>query len=194
MILTATWPPLTRQLQSVCDMMSTLTAYRRSEQRDMERQFLMTIEKYSNIINRICRSFSGREAEFDDLRQDALTNIWTGLQAYRGEADLKSWIYRVTFNTCVSTYRRNKVARLTVSDDKATNLAGENDSRREDSEWLLAAINTLSPENHAIIAMWLDDLKYEEIAKVIGMNKNTVGTRVKRIKEELQKMRTLKNI
>lgn len=194
MIQTATWPSLTKLLQTVSNLMSVLTDHGRSEQRILERQFLMTVEKYSDIINRICRSFSGKEAEFDDLRQDALTNIWTGLKNYRGEADLKSWIYRVTFNTCVSTYRRNRVARLTVSDDKATQVAGESDSRREDTEWLLAAINTLSPENHAIIAMWLDDLKYEEIAEVMGMNKNTVGTRVKRIKEELQRMTTLKNL
>ena len=49
-------------------------------------------------------------------------------------------------------------------------------------------IRLLGSEEKAIILMWLDENSYEEIAEVIGIKRNTVATRIKRIKEKLVKM------
>ena len=56
---------------------------------------------------------------------------------------------------------------------------------REKLEWLYAIIARLNPMEKALILMWLDELSYEEIAMNMGIPRNTVATRLYRIKEKI---------
>lgn len=47
------------------------------------------------------------------------------------------------------------------------------------------AISTLDPMDKAIILMWLDELSYDEIAANMGIPRNTVATRLHRIRKRL---------
>lgn len=161
-----------------------------------ERTFLDVIDRYGSVIGRICRSFATVVEEEADLRQDVLINIWKGMASFRAEADMKTWIYRVTMNTCVSSQRRRPKGEAIRLDTLPTpdSLPGKDDKERatrnqsayENSQWLQAMLNSLSLDDHAIMAMWLDDLPYDEIAALMGMNRNTVATRVRRAKERLR--------
>lgn len=46
-------------------------------------------------------------------------------------------------------------------------------------------INNLKGDDKAIILLWLDELPYEEIANIIGLPRNTLATRLRRIKQRL---------
>lgn len=72
----------------------------------LEREFKELIAIENATISRICFSYSCSVAEFEDLRQDALINIWRGMHGFRGESSVKTWIYRVTVNSCLSTIRK----------------------------------------------------------------------------------------
>ena len=50
---------------------------------------------------------------------------------------------------------------------------------------LYASISTLNPMDKALILMWLDELSYEEIANNLGIPRNTVASRLSRIKDKL---------
>ena len=49
-------------------------------------------------------------------------------------------------------------------------------------------IQQLKYEDRAIILMWLDEKSYDEISELMGMNRNTVAVRLKRIKERLVRL------
>lgn len=158
-----------------------------AERRRMEALFIETVDRHHDDMERICRSFAADEADRQDLMQDAMVNIWRGLQTFRGESNLRTWVYRVTLNTCVSTFRkRPKESRGMLEEADAAVASGASDY--EMAQWLEAALKTLSPIDHAIIVMWLDRLPTEEIANVAGMQKQTVATRIHRIKLKLKKI------
>lgn len=52
-------------------------------------------------------------------------------------------------------------------------------------ETLHFLISLLSPEEKALIMLWLDEKSYDEISEVTGFNRNTVATKLRRIKEKL---------
>ncbi len=52
-------------------------------------------------------------------------------------------------------------------------------------QWLYSAISQLNPIDKAIILMWLDELSYDDIAKNMGIPRNTVASRLSRIKVKL---------
>ncbi len=57
--------------------------------------------------------------------------------------------------------------------------------QRKKLEWLYSIIAQLNPMDKALILMWLDELSYEEIALNMGIPRNTVASRLHRIKEKI---------
>ena len=152
----------------------------------LEREFKELIDIENATISRICFSYSNTVDEFEDLRQDAIINIWRGMSGFRGESSSKTWIYRVTVNSCLSTIRKQSRHKH-ESLDGLYELIDRDDSDKEAIEELHRVINTLDPEEKAIIMMWLDELSYDEIGTAMGLNRNTIATRIRRIKEKITK-------
>lgn len=152
----------------------------------LEREFRELIALENATISRICFSYSGSVAEFDDLRQDALINLWRGLQSFRGESSSRTWVFRVTVNSCLSTIRKQS-RHQHESLDGLYELIDCDDSDKEAIEVLHRIINTLGSQEKAIIMMWLDELSYDEIGAAMGLNRNTVATKIRRIKEKITK-------
>lgn len=152
----------------------------------LEREFKALIARENATISRICFSYSGSVAEFDDLRQDALINIWRGMESFRGESSTKTWIYRVTVNSCLSTIRKQS-RHQHKSLEGLYGLIDTDDSDKEEIEQLHRVINTLNPQDRAVIMMWLDEMSYDEISAAMGLPRNTIATRIRRIKEKITK-------
>lgn len=155
---------------------------------DLEKEFEKIIQEFGGIITKICYSFSTDSEEFQDLRQEVLYYIWKGLKNFRNEAKISTWIYRLSFNTCISFQRKEKKVNK-VSTDVILNIAETpSDSKLENYKKMHSMIQKLNYEERAIILMWLDDLSYDEIAHLTGKKRNTIASKLKRIKEKLIQM------
>lgn len=144
-----------------------------------------------NLIASICLSFSRTREEFEDLRQDALLNIWHGLAGFRSESATSTWVYRVTLNTCVSYKRRSRVSERQVEafDEFYRDLYDDaTDEEQERYRLMHRLIASLRPVDRSIILLWLDDKKYEEIAEVMGLSREAVAARLKRAKDHMASM------
>ena len=153
-----------------------------------EARFKQILNLHGDLVSAICFSFANRRNEFEDLRQDALVNIWKGLAGFHGDADVKTWIYRVTLNTCLSNYRKSSSQPAYF--DSLENVAGISAAgvARDEVDYLHMLISMLNPEEKGIILMWLDVHSYDEIADVMGLKRNTVATRIHRIREKLKSL------
>lgn len=152
----------------------------------LEAEFKMLIARENATISKTCFSYSGSVAEFDDLRQDALINIWRGMQSFRGDSSEKTWSYRVTVNSCISTIRK-QARHQHESLEGLYGLIESDDSQKGAIEQMHRIISMLSAQEKAIILMWLDELSYEDIAAAMGLNRNTIATKIRRIKDKIIK-------
>lgn len=146
--------------------------------------FIRLIESEKKTIDKVCFFYSSSQSEFDAMRQDVLINIWRGLPGFRGECRKSTWVYRICLNTCVVSFRIKDRSRGMLPLDMAGDVASE-DAENEHVEQLYNLIDTLAPTEKALILMWLDGFTYEEIAETAGCGRNTVATRLRRIKELL---------
>lgn len=152
--------------------------------------FRLLLSDHESLISRICFGFAQTREQFEDLRQDALINIWQGLRSYRGDSSIRTWIYRVTLNSCVSNLRCLKKEIPTESLESLYEVVEEEDDHRRLIGELHRRISRLSPTDKAIVLMWLDEFNYEEIASVCGLTRNTIATRLRRAKEKLKEMKS----
>lgn len=156
--------------------------------KDHDTTFTEIARRQERIINNVCFFYASSELPFDDLRQEVLISLFKSLPHFKDLASESTWVYRVAINTCLFAMRKFKAKIKTVSIEDLPHLQMSDQNNEElkvQLEWLYDAISGLNPIDKAIIIMWLDDLSYEEIASNMGMPRNTVATRLHRIKEKL---------
>lgn len=154
-----------------------------------EKEFASFIRQHSRIINKVSYFYATPKLPFDDLRQEIYINLWLGLKDFRGDSKISTWVYRVAVNSALMALRSTGRKVETVDMDLASlELSTElDDSQRENLQTLHSLINRLEEIEKAIILLWLDEFQYEEIAETLGMKRNTVATKIHRIKEKLSK-------
>ncbi|MBO4314410.1 MAG: sigma-70 family RNA polymerase sigma factor, partial [Prevotella sp.] len=82
-----------------------------------EKRFAQTVAEHKSTIYTVCYMFSKDEDEVNDLFQETLVNLWKGFEGFEQRSDIKTWIYRIALNTCISIdrkKRRSSDARLTM--------------------------------------------------------------------------------
>ena len=153
--------------------------------------FNSLIKENSRIINSVCYFYSSEIIPFEDLRQEVYINIWKGLDQFRSDSKVSTWIYRIAINTALMAIRTGKKKINTVPiDSMVFNISQEKDTYQRDRlEVLDSLIDKLDEIEKAIILLWLDEYSYEEIAETMGMKKSNVATKIFRIKEKLSKLK-----
>lgn len=154
-----------------------------------EREFASIIQEHSKIINKVCYFYASDKIPFEDLRQEIYVNIWLGLNKFRGESKLSTWIYRVAVNSALMNLRSSKqridIVPLNLEIINATTET--DDTQRENLQTILALIKRLEDFEKAIILLWLDDYSYDEISEILGLKRNTVAVKIHRIKQKISK-------
>lgn len=160
---------------------------------DREERFLAITDKYKDVIAKVCMLHMSQTASFDDLYQETLLNIWQGLDTFRGEAKISTWIYRTAINTCITWHRRSKrhnpTADISIENiivEPADNTDGA--TMIEECRELYSMISRLGALDKALISLWLDEKTYDEIALITGISMSNVAVRIHRIKDKLSKM------
>ena len=72
-----------------------------------EQQFAQVVKDNRSTIYVVCYMFSNDAEEVADLFQEVLVKLWNGYDSFQGKSDIKTWIYRVTLNTCITIYVEN---------------------------------------------------------------------------------------
>jgi RNA polymerase sigma-70 factor, ECF subfamily len=157
-------------------------------------QYKQIIEENQSRIRSVCRYYAGVSHDSEDLYQEILINVWKGLEKFRGDAQLSTWVYRIAVNTALSfVNKKNKYLNFNtyLDDGKAANLVGEDgDSRmvqEKQLELVAELINQLSVVDKIIMSLVLEDLSTKEIAEIVGITESNVRVKIHRIKEELRK-------
>lgn len=154
-----------------------------------DEEFTEIIQQHSNIINKISYFYATEQFPFDDLRQEIYVNLWQALPQFGGKSKISTWIYRVAVNSALMSLRSTKQKVETVSVDfNLLKVSSEiDDEQKENLQTLHSVINRLEPIEKAIILLWLDEYSYEEIAETLGLKRNTIATKIRRIKDKISK-------
>ena len=156
--------------------------------KEKETEFSGLVKRYKNTIYTVCYLFSKDQDEVNDLFQETLINLWRGFDSFKGQCDVKTWIWRVSLNTCLTAERKKKHSVETVPLSMDINLFTDTDDDTRQIQQLYSRINKLGLVDRAIILLWLENMSYEEIGQIIGISTKNVSVKLVRIKEQLKKM------
>ena len=152
-----------------------------------ETDFSRIVREHKSTIYTVCYMFSKDKQEVDDLFQEVLVKLWQGYDSFQGKSDLRTWIYRVSLNTCISIDRKKK-RRKTQPLLEGIDLFDKNDTDNRQTDMLHERIGRLQPFDRAIVLLWLENMSYDEIAQIVGISVKNVSVKLYRIKEQLKQM------
>jgi RNA polymerase sigma-70 factor (ECF subfamily) len=159
----------------------------------VEGEFLGLLNENRQRILRICRVYAWNPQDQEDLYQEVLFQIWRALPNLKEKAHANTWLYRVALNTAISFVRKQSAAgrRSTtpVEHDRIRELAESRQPHppphNAQIDSLYEAIGQLDKMEKAIITLFLEDLSYEQIGEVLGLNPGHVGVMLHRAKKKL---------
>ena len=152
----------------------------------LQTEFAQIVKENKSTIYTVCYMFSKDTDEVNDLFQEVLVNLWKGMSSFKGRSDIRTWIYRIALNTCISMDRKKKIKTIPLSMD--ANLFQDQDEDTKQVKLLHNRISKLQPFDKAIVLLWLENISYDEIGEIVGITTKNVASRLFRIKEKLRSM------
>jgi len=139
-----------------------------------EKGFNLLLTKYQERLYWNIRRIVISHDDADDVLQNTFLKIWRGLDKFRADSSLYTWLYRISVNESLQHIKQNKKHHVLWTDDSKDILLGklESDSYFDGDEIerkLQEAIIKLPKKQSLVFNMkYYDDLKYEEISKILG--------------------------
>lgn len=154
-----------------------------------EKDFVDFIDTNQGIIHKICRIYTGNEADYEDLFQEIMLQLWQSVNRYKGDAKLTTWMYRVGLFTALT--RKKKEQKLQFVDQAHNHEPFYTPDPVDDQEAeLLAAIKKLNASDRGLVMLYLDNKSYKEMSEILGLTESNVGVRLNRIKVKLKEILT----
>ena len=152
----------------------------------LEHQFRALVDEHQASLIRLCRGYDADEAQRQELLQEIFLQIWRSLPSFRGDASLRTWVFRVAHNvaaTHVLKSRRRPTAVEPPADAEPVETTLE---RRDRLEQLQRAIQSLPVAERQIVLLHLEEIPQSEIAEICGLSVSNISTRLHRAKKQLK--------
>ncbi|WP_246168898.1 RNA polymerase sigma factor [Rudanella paleaurantiibacter] len=142
--------------------------------------------RFAPRILKLCLGYTGEYAQAQDLMQETFIKAWQHLPAFRGNAEVSTWLYRIAVNTCLNHLRtaKRQVAEPLLEQHMAT-LADDTGEPDEAVRRLYGCVSQLPETDRLIISLVLDDVPYSEIAQIVGVSEGNLRVKIHRIKQQL---------
>lgn len=141
------------------------------------------LHRYNGLLFTLCRHFSRKGVEADDLLQDASVALWRDserLLSLSAGPQQAALVWRISRNAMIDTLRRTRELD-TLSDE----YDREADDRNLINE-LHERIELLDEPDRSIVKLQLEGYNYEEIAERTGLTVKNVSVRLVRVKDKLR--------
>jgi RNA polymerase sigma-70 factor (ECF subfamily) len=162
-----------------------------------QQAFADLFARYRDPVFRLAVSILGQgfTAEAEEVAQEVFLKVHHALASFRGEADVGSWIYRITFNHAVNVKARARYRKPHVEDTALSHArtpepgpdAQAETARRDQA--LMECIQTLPEVYQAALRLyyWLDT-SVAETAELLGVPENTAKSYLHRARQLLDGM------
>lgn len=131
-------------------------------------------KQYSRALFAICLRYSPNYTEAEDNLQDAFITIFKKVEQYNGKGSFEGWIKRVTVNTVLQKYRKQRTFEIVDEGQIEDNAEEEVESEEIPLEFLLKIVQELPDRYRLVFTMYvMDGYQHKEIAEMLGISDGT---------------------
>ena len=156
-------------------------------------RFRELVDRYQNMIAGIAWRSGCRREDVEDVVSEVLLKVYRNLHQYRPDHAFSTWLYRLTANHVVDRSRRMKKerGRTEMPEQVEDKSPGADDSMETDERHALVrdALRFVDDRYREVMHLvYVEGLKVDETARILGTPEGTVKTRLMRGREALKKV------
>lgn len=157
--------------------------------------FSFLVEKYQDIIFSIALKVLKNREDAEEMAQESFIKAYKSLHTFKGDAKFSTWLYRITYNSCISEVRKRKVYFSSVDDVQITdnsdeiNIDGIPEENR--AKAIKQAMEKLKEEEYMLILLfYFEEQSVIEISKVTGLSESNTKVKLFRARKKLRAVLT----
>jgi RNA polymerase sigma-70 factor, ECF subfamily len=161
-----------------------------------EQAFKFLVEKYQERLYMHIRKMVISHADTDDLLQETFIKAYRGIDKFREDSSLFTWLYRIATNETLNFIKKKKRSYVFTASDYEDqlilSLKGDEYFDGDEAAYKLQQAILKLPEKQRLVfnMKYYDDLKYDEISEIlntsVGALKASYHHAVKKIEENLR--------
>lgn len=139
-------------------------------------------------LRRYARGLTGNRDAADDLVQDTLERAWSRISLWQRRGDLRAWLFSILHNLSVDRARSARVSPVEhVPEDEIVAPVRPTQADMIEVRDLDRALLSLAPEHREVLLLVaVEQMSYEQVARVLGIPKGTVMSRLSRARERFR--------
>ncbi|MFV0479553.1 MAG: RNA polymerase sigma factor [Anaerorhabdus sp.] len=150
-----------------------------------ESEVKLAIDKYADMIRKICFVQCKNEADVDDVFQNVFIKYYQHDDTFASEEHEKAWIIRVTINACHDLFRGMFQQKVDLAED----MHKFSIDVSTDSGQLISYVRQLKTNwRNAIYLHYYEGYSVKEVAQLLRVNEGTIATWIHRGKKKLKTM------
>jgi len=178
-----TYDPADREIDE-----QTISAARRGD----GEAFVRMLKHYDSRLRALAFRVLRDPVLMDDALQDASIKAYQALSSFRGDSEVGTWLYRITYTTCLDYLRRERRFQLFTSEDALADLACVDDDPCDlVTRWaeLEDALDQLTVEQRVLVVLVHQcGYDYRTAAEVVGVPEGTVSSRLAAARIRLRRL------
>ncbi len=138
-----------------------------------ERAYTSIIKKYQEKLYWHIRRMVVEHEDANDVLQNMFIKVWRGLENFREDSQLYTWLYRIATNECLTFLEQQKKRTAVSLSDEESGLSNKvKASEHFDAnklEWKLQLAIQQLPEKQKVVfsLRYYDEMPYEEMSRVL---------------------------
>jgi RNA polymerase sigma-70 factor (ECF subfamily) len=148
------------------------------------------MRRYQRTLFNVCARYLGNERDADDVCQEVMLKVLYGLKNFEGKSKFKTWLYSITYNECITQYRKERRKRRLIdalSLDPIEEASDEKSPKIEDKGGLDRWLVHVNPIDREILVLrFVAELEFQEIADIMHMGLSATKMRYKRALDRLR--------
>ncbi len=155
--------------------------------------FSILVNQYKDLVFTLAYKMLKNKEKAEEVSQDTFIKVFNSLNKFKGDSKFSTWIYKITYNTCLDCLKKSKKETSVVyledfseQQIKVIESIIENIDEKEKNQKIQECLHLLPSEDAFLITLfYFDNQSIEEIAKVINCNSNNVKIKLFRSRKKL---------
>jgi RNA polymerase sigma-70 factor (ECF subfamily) len=155
--------------------------------------FAVLVDRYKNFVFTLSIKMLQNREEAEEVAQDVFIKVYRSLQKFKTESKFSTWLYRITYNTCLDKMRSKKRNTPVFSfdhfaEDEAVSLISVLDTieERERKQMIQKCLDLLPAEDGFLLTLYyFQENSLKEISKIMSINENNLKIKLFRSRRRL---------
>lgn len=155
--------------------------------------FAVLVDRYKDLVFTLALRMLKNREEAEEVAQDTFIKVFKSLNKFKGDSKFSTWIYRITYNSCLDVLKKYKqeypavglnefTERQIATLDNAFDALAEKEQRQAIDDCL----DRLPKEDSFLLILYyFEEQSLEDISKIVGLTANNVKVKLFRGRKKL---------